>query len=408
MQHCAGIVTGGVSMEIRIIKNSPGVVYEPVTEGIVLQITEGRHRLGELHSNKYELFSVNSNEKEEIEPDIPKYHLWDIVTLVRPRAYIYFTSCSMKDKGRVEVNFYRYSWEQKGTELIYTVTDDLFLYPEQKKTRVYVLDENYLLFQNMYLKTNSMENYQGFHDFELTLYSIREKKSFVITDHYLLQAGISFMAPMGKNICAIKTGYNLLKNNGFQYLNDAETVVENIGFINTKQMISDILLKQKNIYIDIIDQVKADKTIPAYRVEGDYLIYSRVSREGSEEVIFYHYPDKEVDACVFSNVHKIEELSTPWLLKGAPCVLLEGRKSAQLYNLKKEKPEFIFGNDTRVKKIFEDFIIVETRHKRKLFKHAYSAVQVFQYKDRSLLINEKGSFGAALAPDDKTLYLFIR
>lgn len=62
-------------MEIRIIKNAPGVMYKPVAEGIVLQITEGKFTLGELGSKKFELFYVNTNQKEEIEPDIPKYHL---------------------------------------------------------------------------------------------------------------------------------------------------------------------------------------------------------------------------------------------------------------------------------------------------------------------------------------------
>lgn len=406
-------------MEIRIIKNAPGVVYEDVSEGIVLQVTEGKNSMGELISKRYELFFVNSNQKEEIEPEIPKYYLWDIVSLSRPKTYIYFTSCAMKDKGRMEVNLYRYSWEQKEAELVYTTMDDLFLYPEQKKTRIFVLDENYLLLQNMYLKTNGTETYQGFFDFELMLYSIKEQKSFLVTDQYLLQAGISFMGPVEKNICAIKTGYNLLRNNGFHYLNSTEMVVENIGFVNIKQMISDILLKQKNIYIDIIDQVKGDKTIPFCKVEKGYLIYSRVSKEGSEEVIFYHYEDKEVNACIFPNVHKIEDLSRPCLLKGMPCILLENKKGAQLYNLKKEKKEFVFGNDTQVKEILQDLIVVETRHKRKLLKNAYYTVDVYQYSDRAMLVNEKGNFGAAIAStiftdaasttkENTVLYLFIK
>lgn len=395
-------------MEIRIIKNAPGVVYEPVAEGIVLQITEGNHSLGELCSGKYELFWVNSNQKEEIVPDIPKYQLWDIVNVSRQENHIYFTSCNMKDKGRVEISLYRYEWEQKHTELILTVMDELFLYPEQKKTRIFVLDENYLLIQSMYLKANGMENYHGFLDFELSLYNMKEKKSFLVTDQYLLQAGISFMAPIGKNVCAIKTGYNLLRGDGFQYLNDTETVVENIGFINIKQMISDILLKQKNIYIDIIDQVKTDKTIPAVQVQGEYLIYSRVSKEGSEEVIFYHYTDKEVNACIFPNVHSMEELARPCLLKGMPCILTENRKGTQLYNLKKEKNEFVFGNDTQVKEIVHDIIVVETRHKRRLFKPAYSTVQVFQYKDRAMLVNERGRFQTVLVSEDESLYLFMK
>ena len=52
-------------MEIRIIKNAPGVMYKPVAEGIVLQITEGKFTLGELGSKKFELFYVNTNQKED-------------------------------------------------------------------------------------------------------------------------------------------------------------------------------------------------------------------------------------------------------------------------------------------------------------------------------------------------------
>lgn len=394
-------------MEIRIIKNAPGVLYEPVTEELVLQITDGRYSMGDFVSKKYELFSVQANKKEEIEPDIPKYHLWNIINLCKPKHYIYFTSCGLKDKGRVEVSLYRFSLEKKQTERIYTEMEDLVLYPEQKQTRIFTLDENFLLIQNMYLKTNGMENYQGFLDFELSLYSIKEQKSFVVTDHYLLQAGISFMAPISKDICAIKTGYNLLRNDGFQYLNQTETVEERIGFVNTRQMISDILSKQKYIYIDTIDQVKTDKTIPAFRVQEDYLIYSRVSKEGREEVIFYNYFSKEVNACIFPNVHRMEDLSKPYLLDSMPCILLEDKKGAQLYNIKKEKKEFIFGNDTQVKEILKNLIVVETRHRRTLFKKAYSTVQVFRCRERAMLIHERGSFQSVLLPQEDSLYLFI-
>lgn len=395
-------------MDIRIIKNAPGVMYESVTDGIVLQITDGKYSMGEILSKKYELFFVNTNQKVEIEPEIPKYQLWNIVNLCKQKKYIYFTSCNMKDRGRIEVNLYRYSLETKKSELIYVAVEELVLYPQQKQTRIYTLNEEYLLIQNMYLKTNGMENYQGFLDFELSLYSIEDEKSLVVTDQYLQQAGISFMAPISKDVCAIKTGYNLLKGNGFQYLNEAETVEEKVGFINIRQLITDILVKQKNIYIDVIDQVRADKTIPAVSVQEDYLIYSRVSKEGSEEVIFYHYEDKEVTAGIFPNVFSMEELSQPYILKAMPCILMESRKGTQLYNLKKEKKEFIFGHDTEVKKIIGDYIVVETNHKRTFFRKPYTTVQIFQYKERTMLVNEKGSYQTFLIPDEADMYLFLK
>lgn len=395
-------------MDIHVIKNAPGVRYEPVTDGIVLQITEGKYTMGDMLSEKYELFSVNENRRVEIEPEIPKYQLWNIFNLCKPENYIYFTSCNLKDRGRIEVSLYRHSWERKKSERIYAAVEELNLYPQQKQTRIYVLNEEYLLVQNMYLKTNGMENYQGFLDFELFLYCIKEEKSYVVTDQYLQQAGISYLAPISRDVCAIKTGYNLLKGNGFQYLNEAEIVEEKVGFVNIRQMISDILMKQKNVYIDSIDEVRADKTIPAVCVQENYLIYSRVSREGSEEVIFYHYEDKEVTAGIFPNVFSMEDLSRPYILRSMPCILMENRKGTQLYNLKKEKKEFIFGHDTQVKLIKGELIVVETNHRRKWFKKAHTTVQVFRYKERALLVNEKGSYQTILVPEEDKLYLFLK
>ena len=52
-------------------------------------------------------------------------------------------------------------------------------------------------------------------------------------------------------------------------LKEKEIAVESIGFVNIKQMISDILVKQNNIFIDIVDQVKGGKTIPCFQVKDE-------------------------------------------------------------------------------------------------------------------------------------------
>lgn len=395
-------------MDIRIVKNSHHADFKWISGPLLLQVTEGNCTAGDMRAKKYELLNADTNVKEEIAPEISKFDIWEITDLSSRESYIYFSNCYMKDKGRITIRLYRYLMKEKTYELLLTEENDSFLYPKQKRTKVFVLDENYILLQHMYLKSNERETYQGFMDFELILYSIKEQKTFMVTDPYLVQAGIEAMIPVSKNVCAIKTGYQLLENQGFDELNEKETVFENIGFVNVKQMISDILVKQKNIYIDIIDQVKWEKTIPACQVAGDYVIYSRVSRAGEEEVIFYHYGSKEISACIFPNANSMKELSRPCIMNGMPYLLMEGKKGSELYQVKKGSVVLTFGKEIRIMAVAGGLLVCQAEHTGHLFKKPWNEVQIYQAQDKKMIVNEKGSFLKAVAPDENTLYLFIR
>lgn len=394
-------------MEVRIVKNFEDMEYCQIAEGVTLQKSRGNLTTGNLTSKKYELLYLNDNRKEEIIPKISKYDIWEIINLSCKEEYIYFCECIVKERVRIQINLTRYALETKECEILYTVEDDCMLYPAQKKTKVFILDENYILFQNMYLKSNTPENYQGFMDFELFLYSMKEKKVLPVTDQYLLQAGIDQMLPFSKNICAIKTGYDLLTDNRFECLDDKECVQENVGFVNLRQMISDILLKQKNVFIDIIDQVRTKKTIPAMQVMDQYLVYSRVSKEGQEEVIFYNYDSKEALAGIRENVFSLKQLSKSCLLNQVPCILSETRKGTEIYNLQKAKAELILGKDIRIKKTIGNLIITEVTKKKTLFSKASSSIEVHQYPEKKLLIKEKGHYADAYSPRPDMLYVFV-
>ncbi len=395
-------------MDIRIIKNTEDVEYYPIKDDLILLIGNHEREIENIQSKKYTIFRVDANVKEEVMPLIHKYDIWEIIDIWANIGYLYFSECNFLEKGKVEIIIYRYHLETEQCVPIYTIEEELSIYPTQKKVKLFVLDENFLLIQHEYLKTNSANTYQSFFDFELFLYNIKEKATHQVTDESLSIGGIEKMLPISKNICAIKTGFNLLKDNRFSVLEKSEVVVENIGFINVKQMISDILLKQENVFIDVIDQAYFSKTFCNIKVMDDYLIYSRIiPEENKEEIVFYKYSSKEIKVGINQGITTLEDLSNPVILGGTPYIILKNEDRTDFYSLIKEEIDFYYENDIVIKDVVNDLIMTERKIPGKLLKKPQSFIDVYQYPKNNLLLHENSPYIKCISMNNDSLYVFI-
>ncbi|NLZ81740.1 MAG: hypothetical protein GX913_08105 [Clostridiales bacterium] len=396
-------------MDIRIIKNTEDVEYYPIKDDLILLIGDYKREIENIQGKKYTIFRVDSNEKEEVMPLIHKYKIWDIIDIWSNVNYLYFSECNLLDKGKVEIIIYRYHLETEQCVQIYTSHEELSIYPTQKKVKLFVLDENYLLIQHEYLKTNSANTYQSFFDFELLLYNIKEKTTHQVTDESLSIGGIEKMLPISKNICAIKTGFNLLKDNRFSLLDKSEAVIENIGFVNVKQLISDILLKQENVFIDVIDQAYFTKTFCNIKVMDNYLIYSRIiPEENKEEIVFYKYSTKEIKVGINQGITSIEDLSNPVVLDGTPYIILKNEDRTDFYNLINETTDLYFEEDVIIKEVYNDMIMTEKKVAGKLLKKPQSFIDVYQYPKKNLLLHENSPYIKCISMNSESLYVFIK
>lgn len=396
-------------MDIRIIKNTEDVEYHPIKDDLILLVGDCNQELGDIQSKKYTIFGVDSNEKKEVMPLIHKYKIWEIVDVWANVDYLYFSECKLLEAGKIEIIIHKYHIGTEQCTPIYRIEEELSLYFAQKNVKLFVLDENYLLIQHEYLRTNTANTYQGFFDFELFLYNIKEKITHQITDESLSVGGIEKMIPISKNICAIKTGFNLLKDNRFSLLEHSESVIENIGFVNVKQLISDILLKQDNVFIDIVDQAYYSKTFCNVKVMNDYLIYSRViPEESKEEIVFYKYISKEMKVGINQGINSIEDLSNPVVLGDTPYIILKNKNRTDFYNLIKEETDFFFEEDTIVKEVSNDMIMTEKKIPGKLLKKPQSYIDVYQYPKKTLILHENSPYIRCISMNIDSLYVFIK
>lgn len=394
-------------MDIRIIKSQKGSSYLPLCKGRVLSISDGTKQIGDYLSKRLECYDITENRKEEIVPNIAKYQIWDIRVLQSPEGCCYFTGCHVIEKDQIKVELYRYQEESKKVELLYEEKENILIQNSQKKTVLFVLNENYLLIQYMYVKSNEVENYSGFLDFELKLYSIKEEKAFSVTDVWLSQLGIEQMQIVAKNICAIKTGVNLLEENRYQFLSEREVFPERIGFLNIQQMISDILLKQKNIYMDIIEETKWDKTLLNMRVEEGVLMYSRLSlEEQKEEVIFYNYESKKIDICENMGVSELEQIADTCVIGKVPYIRRKTEEGTYFYNVRKGSSDIFFGKEKQIKEMAHGIAVLEEVKKKVLFFPERRICEVYKLPEKERLLQEKSGVNCVMIPDKETVLLF--
>lgn len=394
-------------MDIRIIKSQKGTTYLPLYQNRFLCISDGTKRLGDYLSKRLEIYNIIENCKEEIAPNLVKYQIWDIRALQSLEGCCYFTSCHMIEKNQVKVELYRYREETKMAELLYEDKENMLLYASQKKTVIFLLNENYLLIQYMYMRSNEMESYSGFLDFELKLYSIKEKKAFPVTDAWLSQSGIEQMQMITKSICVIKTGINLLEEKRYQFLSEREVYPERIGFLNIQQMISDILLKEKNICMELMEETRWDKTLFHMHIEDGVLMYSKLFLEKEkEEVVFYHYKEKKAEICERSGIVKADQVADTCVIQSIPYIKQKTEDGISFYNVRKQSGEFSFEKGKRILRMGHGIAVVEEIQKRTLFGKERYWCEVYLLPGKERILREKAKVNEVLILEQEEVCLF--
>ncbi len=393
-------------MEIRIIKSQRGSNYIPLCQNRFLCISDGTKQLGNYLSKRLELYDIIENRKEEIAPNMVKYQIWDIRVLQSIQGCCYFTSCHMIEKNQIKVELYRYQEKTNTIEFLYEDKENMLLYGSQKKTVVFLLNENYLLIQYMYIKSNEMETYSGFLDFELKLYSIKEKKAIPITDAWLSQGGIEQMQMVTKTICAVKTGVNLFEENRYQFLAEREVYSERIGFFNIQQMISDILLKQQTIYMDVIEETCWDKTLLHMHVEAEVLMYSKVFlQEKKEEVVFYYYKEKKAEICERTGITEMGQIADTCIIQSIPYIRRNTEEGSSFYNIQKRCGEFSFGKEQRILQMKHGIAVVEEIQKA-LFGKERVWCEVYLLPRKERVLREKAKVNEVMILEQEEICLF--
>jgi len=394
-------------LAIHIIENDKNAVYRCMTNDRVLEITEGNGKIGGFKVYKYALLYQTNGIREEIMPKIDKYDLIEVTSCEPLGNNIYFTGITEHTGGKAFITLYQYNADTKQLKDFYSYEDTLSLYPSQKKVKIFILDEDYIIIQNSYLRHNMADNYEGYFDVELSLYNIKVNNTVLITDPNL-SLGIELLIPVSKNTCVIKTGFSVFPDEMYKKIDKTESVPEIIGLINVKQLITDILLKQRNVYIDVIDRVQYDKTIPKIKARSGVLIYSRVSpAEEKEEIIFYNIGTGKTSVCVKNHVTGMDKLAKAYILMNEPHVLVSKQGQSDLYNIATNTVTLHMNKGISLKTIKKNYVILE-KEKNNLLGYPVFTTEIYEFPGEQLVIKEKAAYSDFSIAKNGDMYLFTK
>lgn len=398
-------------MDIKILKNFEN--YEKysntmIRDNLVLERIELPKNDAGMGRVKYILFDVSNNSKKEIMPQVDKYDLGTIKNVSENSEYVYFFKCNHIKDSTSQITLMRYNHTNEDREEIFTFEDDMTLYSVAKRLHVFILNDNYLFIQHEYMKTNRSENCQGFFEFQSFLYNYKDQQFYSVVDENLSANGISDMIPLSDGNCLIKTGYDLLTDDRYNYLEKDEVTVENISIVNISQLVSDILIMQTNILMNSIETAYYDVTIPSVEVKGKYIIYSKLNNKThEEEVIFYDTESKEITNCINKNVISIENMAKRFIIGEEPYICVIKKEAIEFVNLKKAKIEFKFDASLDLLSVVNDMFVFSGVSKKFILKSEHSFFQVYGYPQKNLILKEKGECFEVRSYED-TLYLFVK
>lgn len=394
-------------MAIHIIENENDAVYRHMSKDRILEIAEDKGKVNGLRAYRYALLHQDNNIREDIMPKIDKYDLIEVTSCMPADNNIYFTGITEHTGGKAFITLYQYDVETKQLKDFYSYEDTLALYPEQKKVKIFILDEDYIIVQNSYLRHNMADNFEGYFDVELILYNIKVNNTVPIADPNL-SLGIECLIPVSKNTCVIKTGFSVFPDDMYKKISKTESVTEILGLVNVKQLITDILLKQRNVYIDVIDRVQFDKTIPKIKVRKGQLIYSRVSPlEAKEAVVFFNIGTGKNRICVKNRVTGMDKLAKAYILMGEPHVLVSKQGETYLYNVADNAITLRLGKGISLKTIKDNYVILE-KEKNSILGYPVYTTEVYEYPGEQLVLKEKAAYSDFYVTKDNDIYLFVK
>ncbi len=395
-------------MNIHIVKNSLGVQGRVLNNGFVLQQLESDSQYENIKQVRYFLYNLEKNESVEIEPTIKKYNLITVKDIKFNSNYVYFTNISQikENADLIKICLYRYDINENKSVAVYEFEEELEKYNDYMRTRIFAVNKYYLFIQNEFLRANLTEEYVDYFEYELYMYSVNERKKYKINDENLNRYGIIDFEPITSNICVLKSGFSLLKDNRYKILKKNEAAMESVSFVNIGQMVSDILLGQTNVVMDTIENVYYTATIPYVKVENGYIIYSKIKLEDNleEEIVFYNFAKKEAIMCINGSMGDEHETAITCVMGGKPYLILEKAKGYELIDIHEQKNTIILDSDNSIQYIKDNVIVVSVSVKG-LFGKEKTYVMVYKLPSMKLLHREKGKFATCAMLDNEQLYI---
>lgn len=398
-------------MDIRIIKIASDEKCIGLEKDNVLSVQKIHNPESKAPFSKVRMFlyQVDTNQRTEIAPEIPKYNVGELKFGEKQKNLVYFFSITKtQNHGEMMINLHAYDIYENTNVIIFSFIDDIVKYKKHKQLKIFILNETYIYVQFARLVENYPQTCEDFLAFEKFLYDVHDKIQYDIVDNAFLKHGIDDMIPITNNVCALKQGFSLHVKDRFETLTKADAPIETVCLISITQFISEITVPTRNFTMEIIDQSYFENTIAYLKRKGTYLLYSKINRDTlHEEVCYYNFLTKEVFSCINQSYAKTNEHAQALILKKNPYIV-NNNDYVELYNLSTNTTDVRFIANTEICATEFDLIITHINRKKRFTKKITPIYEIYRYPKMQFLNYGKGTSVQCIRNKKEAFYMFVQ
>jgi hypothetical protein len=142
--------------------------------------------------NKIYRYDIISGKMEELLPEIEKYNdIW-IYDLANQNSKVYYCTSNRQDGKKETISFVCYDLLTKTVDVLFEKNVTINKYYSMKKMIIYVLDKENFIIQEHQLENNSEGISYAIGEFNIYIYSIKNRESYQINDERIKQNIIIF------------------------------------------------------------------------------------------------------------------------------------------------------------------------------------------------------------------------
>ena len=323
----------------------------------------------------------------EAAPGIRKSEYIDISNCIWDSCDLFFAACEVSEDGNLTVSIYRHNTDTAQTTLICSFIKNREILNEDKRVKLFILNETTILMQTETRYKTISETRMGSIAFSLSLYHLDTGTETPVTESNLKNNGINCIIPVSDTRIMVKTGYSYLEDDRLDSSNESEAFIESVYVTTVAKLVADITLARNALDMPLIDSAYLDSHITRPFITDDILHYSIVDMKNQNmKCVFYHINTEERTDYVVLGFDP-EDINITYVIGGTPYVRKTAETSVSFLNLQLGETDVSFFHETFLDTI-GNILITETSAKHpKMRIYSYPKLKLLAQEDREYMFS---------------------
>ena len=307
----------------------------------------------------------------EIAPDISKIRFIEIINCIWKCEDVYFASCDVLGTTKLSIAIYRHSIADHSEKLICSFIKNIDILNEDKRIKLFVLNDSSILMQTEILHKSISQNMLGNMEFSLSLYNLDSGAETIVSEANFLNNGINTVIPVSDKKIVVKTGYSYIEDSRLDTGSKSESFIESVYITTVAKFIADITLEKDVVDMPLLESAYLDRHITKPFADGGYIHFTIIDAERKlTKCIFYEIETEERTEYSVASFDP-DDLYITHIVDHIPYVRRRAGEDVTFVNLKTAETDVIFYEEHYVAQAGRLFVTESGRRHPRMFIYSY-------------------------------------